>query len=296
MQSSVLSVVFLPLALAVIMAGLGLTLTIADFQRVLVYPRAIFVGLLCQSVLLPIVALGLAHAFSLPPELAVGLMLIAAAPGGATANLYSHLAEGDVALNLTLTATNSVLSVVTLPLIVNFSLAHFMGADKSIPLQFDKVMQVFAIVLIPTGIGMLVRARTPELAARLQRPVRIVSAVFLLLVIVAAILKDRASLGGAFRDVGLPALLFNLLSLATGWIVPRLVRLPVKQAIAISMEIGIHNGTLAIAVASSPLLLNSATMAIPPAVYSLIMFFTAGALASVLRRRAAAETATSAGR
>src|SRR5262245_32562676 len=252
------------------MLGLGLSLTIADFKRVAVYPKAVIVGLSCQMLILPLVCYGLARAFGLRPELAVGLMLLSASPGGATANLFSHLAKGDVALNITLTATNSVLGLFTLPFIVNLSLTAFMGEGKSIPLQFDKVIQVFAVVLIPVGLGMLVKARRPELSQRLQRPVKIVSAVFLALIIAAAVLKERSTIVDSFRQVGLAALVFNLSSMAVGYLIPIVVRLPKRQATAIAMEIGIHNGTLAIAVASSPLLLNNSTMAIPPAIYSLI--------------------------
>lgn len=285
MQSSVLTAVFLPVALGIIMLGLGLSLTLADFKRVVVYPKAVVVGLVCQMLVLPFVCYGLAVGFGLPAELAVGLMLLAASPGGATANLFSHLAKGDVALNITLTAVNSLLSLLTLPLIVNLSLAAFMGEGKAIPLQFDKVLQVFALVLIPVSIGMTVRAKKPALADRLDRPVRIISAVFLILVIAATILKERATIVDAFKAVGLAALAFNLASMAVGYFIPRLLRLERRQAIAIGMEIGIHNGTLAIAIASGPTLLNNSTMAIPPAIYSLIMFFTAAAFGWAVNRR-----------
>ncbi|HVK69339.1 MAG TPA: bile acid:sodium symporter family protein, partial [Polyangium sp.] len=284
MQSNVFTAVFMPLALGVIMLGLGLGLTLEDFRRVLVYPRAVFVGLLCQTVLLPLACYGIAKGFGLPPELAVGLMLLAASPGGATANLFSHLAKGDVALNITLTATNSILSLFTLPFIVNLSLAAFLGTEKSIPLQFDKVIQVFAVVLVPVGIGMLIRAKRPAISDRLQTPVKITSAVFLLLIIAATVLKERANLVTYFKQVGLAALVFNLASMGLGYLVPLLVRLPKRQATAIGMEIGIHNGTLAIAIASTPTLLNNSTMAVPPAIYSLIMFFTAAAFGSFVAR------------
>jgi BASS family bile acid:Na+ symporter len=289
MEQNVLTAVFLPLALGVIMLGLGLSLTLADFKRVLVYPRAVIVGLVCQTAILPFACYGIARAFELPPELAVGLMLLAASPGGATANLFSHLAKGDVALNITLTATNSILSLFTLPLVVNLSLEAFMGEGKAIPLQFDKVLQVFAVVLVPVAIGMLIKAKKPALSDRLQRPVKIASAVFLILVIVAAVLKERAHLVEYFQRVGLAALAFNLTSMAVGFFVPMLAQLPRRQATAIGMEIGIHNGTLAIAVASSPLLLNNSAMAIPPAIYSLIMFFTAAGFGWVVARRNAEE-------
>lgn len=277
MEQNVITTVLLPIALGVIMLGLGLSLTIADFKRVVVYPKAVAIGLACQMLILPAACLGIAHAFALPPALAVGLMLLAASPGGATANLFSHLAKGDVALNVTLTAVNSVLSLLTLPLIVNFSLDHFMGADRPIPLQFDKVISVIVVVLVPVAIGMLLRAKKPDLATRMDRPVRLISAVFLILVVGSAILKERANLGGFFQQVGLAALAFNLVSMGVGYFIPRLLRVEPRQAVAIGMEIGIHNGTMAIAIASSPTLLNNGTMAIPAAIYSLIMFFTAGA-------------------
>ena len=284
MKANLYTAVLMPIALGVIMLGLGLSLTIADFRRVIVYPRAVLVGLFCQTVLLPLCCFGIARGFGLPPELAVGMMLLAASPGGATANLFSHLAKGDVALNITLTATNSLLSLLTLPLIVNLSLAAFMGAERSIPLQLDKVLQVFAVGLIPVGIGMLIKAQKPLVADRLQRPVKISSALFLVLVIAAAVAKERANVGLYFQLVGLPALVFNLSSMALGFLVPLLFKLPRRQATAIGMEIGVHNGTLAITIASSPLLLNNTTMAMPPAIYSLIMFFTAAAFAVVVAR------------
>ncbi len=285
MQSSILTTVFLPVALGIIMLGLGLSLKIADFQRVVLYPKAVFIALACQMVLLPAVCFGLARAFALPPELAVGLMLLSASPGGATANLFSHLARGDVALNITLTAINSVLSLLTLPLIINFALVSFIGEGKVIPLQFEKVMQVFAIVLVPVAVGMLVHAKTPKLAARLNKPVRLMSAVVLIVVVLATVLKERAHLVEYFQLVGMAALAFNVVSMGIGYFVPLLARVPERQAVAIGMEIGIHNGTLAIAIASSPLLLNNSTMAVPPAIYSLIMFFTAALFGVLVSRR-----------
>ncbi len=287
MQSNAITAILLPIALGIVMLGLGLSLTIADFKRVVVYPRAVFVGLACQMLILPALCFALAKGFGLSPELAVGLMLLAASPGGATANLFSHLAKGDVALNITLTAVNSVLSLFTLPLIVNFSLEAFIGTGKVIPLQFDKVVQVFIIVLAPVSIGMLIRWKNRLLAARMDKPVRILSALVLFLVIGGAVLKERANLADFFRQVGTAALAFNLLSMAVGYFVPLLARVERRQAIAVGMEIGIHNGTLAIAIASSPLLLNNSTMAIPPAIYSLIMFFTAAVFGWISSKRSA---------
>ena len=281
--------IVMPVALGIIMLGLGLTLVPADFRRVAEVPRAVFVGLFCQMVLLPMAAFAIAKVFALPPLLAVGLMLLSAAPGGASANIFSHIARGDVALNITLTAMNSVLSVFTLPLIVGFALSHFLAEDKQIPLQVGKVIQVFAIILVPVGIGMVIRHVKPSFASLMEKPVRIFSVVFLVLLIIAAVAKERANMAGYFVAVGFPALLFNLVSLGVGYFVPRLVKLSERQAIAIGMEIGIHNGTLAIAIATS--VLGSSAIAIPAAIYSLIMFFTAAAFGAIVSKRLPAEPA-----
>jgi BASS family bile acid:Na+ symporter len=268
---------FLPIALGIIMLGLGLSLTLADFARVVKFPKPVLIGLSCQLLLLPVVCFFLAKAFGLAPALAVGLMLLAASPGGTTANLYSHLAHGDVALNITLTAVNSVIAVLTMPLIVNLSLAYFMEGDQALPLQFTKAVQVFVIVLGPVAIGIWIRSRFPGFAARMEKPVKIISALFLLIIIILAVVKDWQTFVDYAPLVGGAALAFNLISLAVGYWVPRLLKLSLRQSIAIGMEIGIHNGTLAIALALSPMLLNNATMSIPAAIYSIIMFFTAGA-------------------
>lgn len=275
MTATPLLTAFLPIALGIIMLGLGLSLTLADFARVVKYPKPVLIGLVCQLLVLPFFCFLIAKGFQLEPVLAVGLMLLAASPGGTTANLYSHLAHGDVALNVTLTAVNSMIAILSMPLLVNLSLLYFMSADQAIPLQFAKVLQVFAIVLVPVALGMLVRRFAPAFAARMEKPMKIVSALFLVATVTVAFGKDWQTVVDYAPVVGLAALLFNLLSLAIGYGVPRLLRLPRRQAVAIGMEIGIHNGTLAIALALSPSLLNNSTMAIPAAIYSLIMFFTA---------------------
>ncbi|AXO62013.1 bile acid:sodium symporter family protein [Ectopseudomonas oleovorans] len=282
---------FLPAALGIIMLGLGLSLSLGDFARVAKFPKPVLIGLACQLLLLPLACFFLAKAFGLAPALAVGLMLLAASPGGTTANLYSHLAHGDVALNITLTAVNSVIAILTMPLIVNLSLAYFMSADQAIPLQFAKVVQVFAIVLGPVAIGMWLRSRFPGFAERMQKPVKIISALFLLLIILLAVAKDWRTFVDYAPAVGGAALAFNLLSMAVGYCVPRLLKLNLRQAIAIAMEIGIHNGTLAIALALSPALLNNPTMAIPAAIYSLIMFVTAALFGLWVNRMHGAELA-----
>jgi BASS family bile acid:Na+ symporter len=283
--------VALPFALAVIMLGLGLGLAPADFRRVLAHPRATVVALVCQLLLLPAVCFGLVLAFGLSPVLATGMMLVAASPGGTAANLFSHLYGGDVALNITLTAVNSVLSVVTLPLVFNLSARHFLGDDTTLGLQSGKTLQVFAIVLIPVAIGMYVRARAPRFAQRADRPVRIASVAVLVLIIVGASFQERDDLGTYLREVGPVSVALLVCSLSVGYWAPRLLRVGRRQAVASCMEIGLHNTTLAITIALG--ILGSSEMAVPGATYGVLMFFAAGAAGFLLRRTAPTVSAAS---
>jgi bile acid:Na+ symporter, BASS family len=283
MQASLLTNLLLPLALGVIMLGLGLGLTLDDFRRVARYPRAVLVGLFLQTGVLPWVAFALALLFRLPPELAVGLMLLAASPGGATANIYSHLAHGDVALNITLTAINSLLCLLTLPIILNLSLEYFLGAGQYVPPPVQKIVEVASIIVLPVALGMTIRHFATTFALRMEKPIRLLSVVVLVLLIGAAVAQSWALLVTWFAAVGLACLLFNLASMGTGYLAPLAIRLPKKQAIAIAMEIGIHNGTLAIFIALN--VLQNAAMSVPAAIYSLLMFFTAAAFAFWANRR-----------
>ncbi|MCK9402677.1 MAG: bile acid:sodium symporter family protein [Chitinophagaceae bacterium] len=289
MESSFLSLVLLPLALSIIMMGLGLSLTIDDFKRVVVYPKAVFIGLICQMLVLPTICFYIAKSFGLAPELAVGLMLLSAAPGGPTANLYSHIAKGDVALNVSLTAINSIVSLFTIPLIVNFAIANFLQTDQVVPMQFKKVIEVCIMVILPVSIGMLLRSKASKLAAQLEKPVKIASAIFLVLIIILTVLKERKHIGQDFQQVGMAALVLNVLSMGIGYFIPRLFNLGKKQAIAIGMEIGIHNGTLAIYIALS--VIGNSIMSIPPVIYSLIMFFTAAIFGFLVNIGSRKETA-----
>ena len=268
-MDSALTTVGLPLALGIIMFGLGLDLTLADFKRVGRHPKAVAIALVCQLVLLPAVCFGLVLAFDLPALLAIGMLLLAASPGGTTANLFSHLFRGDVALNISLTAINSIISIVTLPLITNLAINHYDKGD-SISMPIGEVVQVFAIVLIPVGIGMLVRARKPSFAEGMDRPVRIASAIILAALVLAILVDQRDNVVDYLGDVGLVAALFCAISLLTGYFVPRAFGVVERQAIASSMEIGVHNGTLAIFVAVE--ILESTEASVPAAVYSIVMF------------------------
>ncbi|WP_283138259.1 bile acid:sodium symporter family protein [Rhizohabitans arisaemae] len=282
MRESILTTVLLPVALGIVMLGLGLSLTVKDFTRVAVQPKAVLVALTCQVILLPLICFGLVELFALDPLYAVGMMLLAASPGGTVANLYSHLFGGDVALNVTLTAVNSVLSVITLPIVVNLSLTHFIGGGQDIGLPADKVIQVFAIVLVPVALGMLVRHFRQAFADRMDKPVRIFSAVVITVVIVGAVIQERDKLVDSFAALGLITLAFSVVSLALGYWIPLLLKVERRQAIASGMEMGIHNSTLAITIALT--LLNNPPMSIPPAIYALVSFLVSAAFGALLAR------------
>ncbi|CAA9376362.1 MAG: Sodium/bile acid symporter family [uncultured Nocardioidaceae bacterium] len=281
MNDSALITIGLPIALAIIMFGLGLSLTPGDFARVARSPRAVVVALVTQVVVLPLVAFGLVKLFDLDPLLAVGVMLLAASPGGTTANLFSHLFRGDVALNVTLTAINSVLAAVTLPLITNLAIAHF-DAEGELGLQFAKVVQVVAIVLVPVAVGMVVRQRSEAFAARADKPVRIFSIVVLVIVSLGALLGERENVVGYVEQVGLLTALFCLASLSLGYTAARVMQLDQRQAVACSMEVGIHNTTIALTIALS--VLDSVEVAIPSAVYSIVMYLLATAFGFAITR------------
>jgi BASS family bile acid:Na+ symporter len=281
MDDSIAISVGLPVALAVIMFGLGLSLQLSDFRRVARAPRAVATALVLQMLVLPAVAFGLVAVADVDPLLAVGVMLLAASPGGTTANLFSHLFRGDVALNITLTAINSVLAAVSIPLLTNLAISYF-EAEGELGLQLAKVLQVIAIVLVPVAIGMRVRRSSPDFAARADKPVRIFSIVVLVVVALGAILGERENIADYVEQVGLVTGLFCLISLSLGYAGARAMRLGQAQAVASSMEVGIHNTTIALTIALS--VLDSTEVAVPAAVYSILMYPLATAFGFLITR------------
>jgi bile acid:Na+ symporter, BASS family len=281
-MDSALATVGLPIALGVIMFGLGLGLSGEDFRRVGQRPQVIAVALACQLVLLPAVCSALVVLADLPPLLGIGMMLLAASPGGTTANLMSHLFHGDVALNISLTAVNSIISIITLPIVTGLAIAYY-GRGDEVSVPFGEVLKVFVIILVPVAIGMLVRARNAAFAARMDRPVRTLSGVLLGLLVVAILVEERDNIEGYFADVGLVAAAFCAISLVVGYVVPKAFGVVEKQAIASSFEIGLHNGTLAIYIAVE--VLGSVTFSVPAAVYSLVMLPLAALWGMFVTRR-----------
>jgi bile acid:Na+ symporter, BASS family len=272
-MDSGLITLFLPIALAIVMAGMGLELTLKDFARVTKHPKAVIIALFCQLVLLVGIAFLICKILALPPLLAVGLMLLAASPGGSTANLFSYLYKGDIALNISLTALNALVAALFLPFIVNFAILHFMNEGQHVGLQFSKILQVFLIILVPVAIGMLVRHFAPHLAEKLNRPVRIFAIIFLLIIIAGAIFNERHNLVEYLGQIGFATALFCAISLAVGYFVPRFFGISSYQARACAFEIGIHNSTLAMTIALT--IMASTTIAMPAAVYSIFMYIFA---------------------
>jgi BASS family bile acid:Na+ symporter len=284
-EASVLTAVLLPLALFIIMLGMGLGLTVDDFKRVVVEPRAMVLGLLAQLVMLPLVGLGLAIAFPLSPELAVGVMVLAACPGGPTSNLISYLVRGNVALSISLTAISSLVTVFTIPLVVNGAMQFFMGTGSDLQLPFgNTVLQIAVITLVPVSLGMVLHRLAPVGAARLEAGVKWLSLGFLGLIIAGLLVQERQNVLDFFVQVGLVTLTLNVVTMALGYAIGLAGQLPIPSRKAIAVEVGIQNGTLAIAVASAPTLLNQPTLAIPAAIYSLLMFVTSAVFAVLVRR------------
>lgn len=275
---------YFPFVIVVVMLALGLTLTVADFKRAATLRRPLLVALICQVLVLPALCLLIAEACHLEPALAIGLMLMAATPGGTTSSVLSHLVNGDLALNVTLTAINAVLSMLTLPAILAVSFTCFGGDGRFVPLPPDKLIAVFGFVLVPVAIGIAIRHRFPELARRLQKFVKVVAAVLLVTVIGMSLVKGHTTLWNNLGMLTVAVVCFCVVSLTVGYLVPRRMHLAPRQSIAISLEIGMHNAGVAMAIALSPQLLNSFEMAIPGAVYAAIAPLIALAFILTVRR------------
>ena len=286
MESSFLTAVFLPFALFIIMLGMGLGLTVKDFTRILVKPKAVIIGLIAQLIIVPVVGFLLAIFFPVSPELAVGVVILAACPGGPTSNLVTYLVKGDVALSITLTAISSLVTVFTIPPVVNLAMQQFMAESISLQLPFLKtVIQIAVITLIPVSLGMLIHHYAPTLAATIEKKVKWLSLFFLGLIIVGLLLKERANVSSFFLQVGGVTLALNVLTMVLGYSLSVLTGLNGESAKAITVEVGIQNGTLAIVIASTPTFLNNPNMAIPAAIYSLLMFVTSGIFAVLIQQQ-----------
>jgi BASS family bile acid:Na+ symporter len=275
-MQSIFSGYFLPVTLAIITLGMGLSLTESDFKHIFVHPRAVITGLCCQMILLPVIAWLIARSVNLDPYFKVGLMIIAASPGGATSNLVTYLLRGNVALSISITAVNSLLTLITIPLVVYFSLEIFMHEHTAIRLDVgDTILKVFLITLVPAFIGTRIRKNYTEFATNLERPLRVVLPLILLVVYAGVIFLDQGTGSGTRSDfirIFPYTLLLNILAMVSGFLVARLFRLRVINQFTISIEVGLQNSALAIFVAAT--LLNSNRMALVPVVYGSFSFFS----------------------
>ena len=284
MEESFTATVLLPIALAAIMTTLGLSLTPADFKRVFVYPKGVAIGLTNLLLVSPLLAFVVAELYGLEPAFAVGLVLLGAAPGGTMANLLTHLARGDTALSVTMTATSSVAAVVTVPLFLSLSIDHFGAPFGDDVAMGGVVAKVFFITLIPLAAGMALRARYTDRVVEIEPKAKRVALTIFVLIVIGAVVDEFEKIADNFGDLALAALTLNVAAMSISYTVARLARLSGAQATAIAMELGVHNSTLAITVASGV----ATVLAIPAAVYSAFMFITAGTFARLMYKRNAA--------
>ncbi|WP_225036984.1 bile acid:sodium symporter family protein [Winogradskyella sp. SM1960] len=283
--AELISNVFLPLSLAIIMLGMGMTLIPADFTRLVKFPKAILIGLTNQLILLPLIGFSLAIAFNLSPIMAVGLMILSTCPGGPTSNLITQVCKGNIALSVTLTAIASFVSILTIPFILSFALDYF-GTDETVTIKLpilDTIIQIMGITVIPISIGMLIRKYKIKFALRMEKPMRIASTVIFILVFIAVILANFDILSTAMKEVGLVTLLLNIITMGLGYLTARLFKLKLKNVISITVESGIQNGTLAFVIATS--ILHNVEMGIPTGAYAIWMFITGGILMWQLGKR-----------
>ena len=289
MEQSPLIEIGLPVALFVIMVGIGLTLTAADFRREARHPRGVTVGAAAQLLIMPLLGFAIAALLGLPPAIAVGLVIAAACPGGTSSNLIAYLARANVALSIVLTVIASVVTIATLPLFVNLAMRWQPAAsDVAVRVPVGRtVVLLIGIILVPVAIGMAVRRRTPERAAALERTVSLFGAVVLLALIVGIALSVRDEFWELLASAGPAALLLNLGGVGVGYLIAAAVGLQAADRLTLGVELGVKNTTLGILIAIN--IIGSETMAVPPAVYGLLMYLSAAALVaygrSAARRR-----------
>ena len=283
--AEIISKVFLPLSLAIIMLGMGMTLIPADFTRIIKYPKAVLIGLTNQLIFLPLIGFILATSFNLNPTMAVGLMILATCPGGPTSNLITQVCKGNIALSVTLTAIASIISILTIPFILSYALEYF-GTATNVTIKLpliDTILQIMVITVIPISLGMLIRKYKTDFAKRMEKPMRIASTVIFILVFIAVLAANNKMIGTAMKEVGLVTLTLNIATMGLGYLTAKLFKLNLKNAISITIESGIQNGTLAFVIATT--ILNNIEMGIPIGAYSIWMFITGGILMWQLGKR-----------
>jgi BASS family bile acid:Na+ symporter len=282
MDDSLLTTVALPIALALIMAALGLSLVPDDFRRIIKMPRGVLIGMVNLAFISPFLAFAAAELFALSAVMAVGLVLLGASPGGTTANLLTHLAKGDTALSVTMTAVSSICALITVPLYLGLAIDHFGATELSDDFSMLPVVaKVFAITVVPLAIGMFIRAKRTEWAIEFEPRAKKIALILFIIVVAGAVIAESESVRENLSEVLGAAIALNLAAMAIGFGSARAARLNDRQATAISMELGVHNSTIAIAVAAT----ISPELTVPAAVYASFMFVSAGAFAFFMSKR-----------
>jgi BASS family bile acid:Na+ symporter len=274
----------LPLVLILIMLALGMGLTLADFQRVAKQPRPSLIGLICQWLILPAVAFAIGHFLHLRPEFAIGLVMVSACPPAPTANLFTKIAGGDVALSISITAVATALSAVASPLLTSLALHTFSSSQADFQFPYDKLVQIFLVVTVPVVLGMLFKHWKPGLNRKLEKPVRTAALVGLMIIIVGALTKEWRTVVANLAEVGGPVVLLNIIALGFAYIFPKALKINGAQAKSISLILSMHSASIVLYIAIS--ILGSTMIAVPIATYSLWMYATAAAFAYFIAKRA----------
>ena len=276
--TTVITQIFLPASLAIIMFGMGLTLVISDFSRLFIYPKEVLIGLFNQLIFLPLIGFLIILLFDLDSSMAIGIMILSLCPGGPTSNLITQVAKGNIGLSVTLTALASLITVFTIPIILSEAITYFTGeTDVIIELPVVQTMlQILVITIIPVSIGMVIRKKNESFALRMERPMRIASTVLFIIIFLLVMIANKDLIVQAMKEVGLATLLLNLSTMTLGYITAKIFGIKGKSQISITIESGIQNGTLAFVIATT--ILNNVEMGLPTGAYSIWMFITGGIL------------------
>ena len=276
--TTIITQIFLPISLSIIMFGMGLTLVINDFGRLLIYPKEVIIGLLNQLIFLPLIGFVIILLFDLNSSMAIGIMILSLCPGGPTSNLITQVARGNIGLSVTLTALASLITVFTIPIILSEAITYFSGeTDVVIELPvLQTMLQILIITVIPVSIGMVIRKKNEDFALRMERPMRVASTVLFIIIFLLVMIANKDLIIQAMKEVGLATLLLNLSTMTLGYITAKIFGIEGKSQISITVESGIQNGTLAFVIATT--ILNNVEMGIPTGAYSIWMFITGGIL------------------
>ena len=270
--------IFLPISLAIIMFGMGLSLVKDDFVRLFAHPKAVLVGLCNQLLFLPLIGFAIVLLFDLNPSMAIGMMILSVCPGGPTSNLITQVSRGNIGLSVTLTALASLITIFTIPILLSKAITYFTG-DTDVVIQvpiLETMLQILVITVIPISIGMMIRKQREAFALRMEKPMQTASTVLFVIIFLIIIIANKDNLTQAFKEVGLPTLLLNLSTMGLGYLSAKLFGITGKSQISITIESGIQNGTLAFVIATT--MLNNLEMGLPTGAYSIWMFITGGFL------------------